>query len=207
MAGLSNYAELKATIADFLNRADLTAAIPTFITLAEAKFNRDLRTRQQEKRAYATLDSQFIQLPPDWAEGKNLQINASPVRVLEFVTTDQADRIRARRYGDTFADAYTIIGSQLEVVPVVAADTEIEMAYYAKIPALTDDAPTNWLLTEWPDLYLYGALIHAAPYLREDDRIVTWKGMADQLTEEIRMSDERARHSGGPLRARVRPIG
>ena len=204
---ISNYAELKSAVADWLNRADLTSAIPNFVSLAEAKFNRDLRTRQQVKRAYATLSGQYIQLPTDWAEGINLQLNVNPVRVLDFVTTDQADRIKARRYGDTNADAYTIVGSQLEVVPVVGDDTEIEMAYYAKIPALSDSNTTNWLLTQWPDLYLYGALVHAAPYLREDDRIATWKGLADQLTEEIRMSDERAKHSGGPLRARTRPIG
>lgn len=204
---ISNYAELKSAVADWLNRADLTSAIPNFVSLAEAKFNRDLRTRQQVKRAYATLTGQYIQLPTDWAEGINLQLNVNPVRVLDFVTTDQADRIRANRYGDTDADAYTIVGSQLEVIPVVGDDTEIEMAYYAKVPALSDSNTTNWLLTEWPDLYLYGTLVHAAPYLREDDRIATWKGLADQLTEEIRMSDERAKHSGGPLRARVRPIG
>lgn len=204
---ISNYAELKSAVADWLNRADLTSAIPNFVALAEAKFNRDLRTRQQVKRAYATLTGQYIQLPTDWAEGINLQLNVNPVRVLDFVTTDQADRIKARRYGDTDADAYTIVGSQLEVIPVVADDTEIEMAYYAKVPALSDSNTTNWLLTEWPDLYLYGTLVHAAPYLREDDRIATWKGLADQLTEEIRLSDERAKHSGGPLRARVRPIG
>lgn len=204
---ISNYAELKSAVADWLNRADLTSAIPNFVALAEAKFNRDLRTRQQVKRAYATLTGQYIQLPTDWAEGINLQLNVNPVRVLDFVTTDQADRIKARRYGDTDADAYTIVGSQLEVIPVVGDDTEIEMAYYAKVPALSDSNTTNWLLTEWPDLYLYGTLVHAAPYLREDDRIATWKGLADQLTEEIRLSDERAKHSGGPLRARTRPIG
>lgn len=204
---ISNYAELKSAVADWLNRADLTSAIPNFVALAEAKFNRDLRTRQQVKRAYATLTGQYIQLPTDWAEGINLQLNVNPVRVLDFVTTDQADRIKARHYGDTDADAYTIVGSQLEVIPVVGDNTEIEMAYYAKIPALSDSNTTNWLLTEWPDLYLYGTLVHAAPYLREDDRIATWKGLADQLTEEIRLSDERAKHSGGPLRARTRPIG
>lgn len=204
---ISTYAELKSTMADMLNRSDLTSVIPTFITLAEAKFNRDLRTRKQVKRAYATLDGQFIQLPADWAEGINLQLNVNPVRPLDFVTMDQADRIRARRYGDTDANAYTIVGDQLEVIPTVGADTEIEMAYYQKIPALSDAAPTNWLLSDWPDLYLYAALIHSAPYLREDDRIATWKGLSDQLFEEARMSDERAKHSGGPLRARTRPMG
>ena len=204
---ISTYSELKTAVADWLNRADLTAAIPNFIQLAEAKFNRELSTRQQVKRAYATLTGQYIQIPTDWLEAINLQLNVTPVRVLDFVTLDQADRIRANRYGETNADAYTIVGEQLEVVPPVGANTEIDMTYYMKIPALSDGNPTNWLLTAWPDLYVYATLVHAAPYLREDERVALWKGMADQLLEEIRLSDERAKHSGGPLRARVRPIG
>jgi len=204
---ISTYSELKTAVADWLNRADLTAAIPNFIQLAEAKFNRELRTRQQVKRAYATLTGQYIQIPTDWLEAINLQLNVTPVRVLDFVTLDQADRIRANRYGETNADAYTIVGEQLEVVPPVGANTEIDMTYYMKIPALSDGNPANWLLTAWPDLYVYATLVHAAPYLREDERVALWKGMADQLLEEIRLSDERAKHSGGPLRARVRPIG
>jgi hypothetical protein len=204
---LDTYNILRTTIADWLNRTDLTAAIPGFIELAEAKFNRDLRTRHQIKRSTATLTSQFITLPTDWVEGINVQLNTNPVKVLEYVTSDQADRISANSYGNTGAEVYTIIGTQLEIVPPVAVNTEIEMSYYAKIPALTTAAPTNWLLTQWPDLYLYGALANAAPYLREDERLATWKGMVGQLMEEVRMSDERARYSGGPLRARTRPIG
>lgn len=204
---ISTYSELKTAVADWLNRADLTAAIPNFIQLAEAKFNRELRTRQQVKRAYATLTGQYIQIPTDWLEAINLQLNVTPVRVLDFVTLDQADRIRANRYGETNADAYTIVGDQLEVVPPVGTNTEIDMTYYMKVPSLSDGSPTNWLLTAWPDLYLYATLVHAAPYLREDERVGVWKGMADQLLEEIRLSDERVKHSGGPLRARVRAIG
>lgn len=204
---ITSYSILRTTVADWLNRSDLTAAIPTFIALAEAKFNRDLRTRHQIKRSTATLTSQFITLPTDWVEAANIQLNTSPIKVLEYVTSSQADRISANNYGNPNAEVYTIVGTQLEVVPAVATNTEIEMTYYSKIPALSSTNATNWLLTEWPDLYLYGALSNAAPYLREDERLATWKNMVGQLTEEVRMSDERARYSGGPLRAQTRPIG
>lgn len=57
---LDTFAGLKATIADYLNRDDLTSVIPSFITIAEAKFNRKLRVRQMVKRATATLDTAFF---------------------------------------------------------------------------------------------------------------------------------------------------
>ena len=52
---ISTYAELKTAIANFLARTDLTDQIPNFIQLAEARLSRELETRDQEKRANATL--------------------------------------------------------------------------------------------------------------------------------------------------------
>ena len=47
----SNYTELQTSVADWLDRDDLTARIPDFITLAEARFNRLLRIRSMETEA------------------------------------------------------------------------------------------------------------------------------------------------------------
>ena len=63
---LTNFSELKSSIADFLNRDDLTSVIPTFISLAEAQFARDLRHYKMENRATGTIDSQYMTKPSDW---------------------------------------------------------------------------------------------------------------------------------------------
>ena len=60
---LSNYNDLKASIADFLNRDDLTSVIPDFISLAEAQLNREIRHWRMEDRSIATIDSQYTALP------------------------------------------------------------------------------------------------------------------------------------------------
>jgi hypothetical protein len=75
---LDTFAGLKTTIADYLNRDDLTAIIPTFITLAEAKLNRKLRVRQMLKRATASVDSQYFAYPADWLQAKEFQLNTNP---------------------------------------------------------------------------------------------------------------------------------
>jgi hypothetical protein len=85
--------------------------------------------------------------------------------------------------------------------------TEIELTYYAEIPALSDSSTTNWLLTRWPDLYLYGSLMHAAPYLKEDERVTVWAGLHDRALEEIRMEDHKAQWSGSTLKIRSRALG
>ena len=64
---IASYADLKTSIANFLARSDLTAQIPDFIQLAEARINRELETREQEKRSTATLvaGDEYISLPTD----------------------------------------------------------------------------------------------------------------------------------------------
>lgn len=203
---ITNYSQLKASIGDWLNRGDLTSVIPDFIALAEARFNRDVRTRQMVKRATALLDAGYITLPPDWVEAKNIQINTSfGPRKLEYVTLEHADQLRLGA-GDAAGDPhyFNITGSQLEIIPRPSGEPEVEMTYYARIPALSDSNTTNWLLTAWPDMYLYGALAHAAPYLKDDERVAVWAAFYDRALQEITDSDARAQYSGSVLKSRAR---
>lgn len=206
MAHFATYASLKTSIADWLNRGDLTDVIPHFIELAEARFNRDLRVRQMVKRSTAQLDEGYITLPGDWLEAKNIQINTSfGPRKLEYVTLEQADQLRLGA-GDAAGDPhyFNITGSQLEIIPNPSGDPEIEMTYYAKIPALSSQNTSNWLLTSWPDMYLYGSLAHAAPYLKDDERVAVWAAFYDRALQEITDSDARAQYSGSVLKSRAR---
>ena len=65
---LDTYANLKTAIADFLNRDDLTNSIDDFIDLAEAHMNREIRHWDMEKRATASLNTQYTALPSDFVE-------------------------------------------------------------------------------------------------------------------------------------------
>jgi hypothetical protein len=70
---LSTYAELKASVADWLNRSDLTSAITDFVSLAESQMERDLRTRQMIVRANATVNTEYSALPDDYLEAKSFK--------------------------------------------------------------------------------------------------------------------------------------
>ena len=65
---INTYATLQTAVADFLNRADLTATVPTFIALAEAGIDRDLRHWKMENRSVAEINSQYSQVPTDWLD-------------------------------------------------------------------------------------------------------------------------------------------
>ena len=204
---LDTFAGLKATIADYLNRDDLTAVIPSFITIAEAKFNRKLRTRQMVKRATATLDTAFFAFPADFLQAKEFQLNTNPITYLEFITEKQGDLMRQ----DAIIAAgkpkyYTIVGTQLEVIATPDSSYTGELTYYGKITALSDSNTSNWLLAYAPDLYLYGALVEAAPYLKDDERIAVWGQLYTNSLGDIEVADQRASVSSTPI-VRARSLG
>jgi len=204
---LDTFAGLKATIADYLNRDDLTAIIPSFITIAEAKFNRKLRTRQMIKRANAQIETAFFAYPSDWLQAKEFQLNTNPIVRLQFVTEAQGDESKAQRYLNIGQPVYyTITGSQLEFIPTPDTTYSAELTYYAKIPALSDSNTSNWLLAYAPDLYLYGALMEAAPYLKDDERLPVWSQMYINSLGDIEVADQRASVSSTPL-VRARSLG
>lgn len=204
---MDTYAQLKSTIADYLNRDDLTSVIPTFIKLAESKFNRKLRVRQMVKRATATIDTSFFSPPADWLESKEFQLNTNPITKLEFITESYGNELRSTRYSASGKPTYyTVVGSQLEFIPTPDSEYQGELTYYAKIPALSDSNTSNWLLAYAPDLYLYGALVEAEPYLKNDERVGLWGELYLRVMADIEVADERASVASTPL-IRARSLG
>lgn len=204
---ITTYAELKTAVGDWLNRSDLDSVIPNFISLAEAQFNRSIRHRKMVVRADATLDTPYFAVPADWLQTIRFQLNTNPVTPLLFVTPEQALEESMVYSAGQQPLFYTTIGQQFQVVPTPDTSYDAELLYYAKIPALSDSATTNWLLTESPDIYLYGALIQSAPYLKEDDRINVWAGLYQRLIDDMMLADERARIGSSKLKTRIRTFG
>jgi hypothetical protein len=204
---LDTFAGLKSTIADYLNRDDLTSIIPSFISIAEAKFNRKLRVRQMIKRANASIETAFFAYPADWLQAKEFQLNTNPIVRLGFVTEAQGDDLKAGRFTAAGKPLYyTITGSQLEFIPSPDTTYSAELTYYAKIPALSDSNTSNWLLAYAPDLYLYGALMEASPYLKDDERLAVWGQLYVGSLGDIEVADQRASVSSTPL-VRARSLG
>lgn len=201
---IDTYAELKTSIGDWLNRDDLTAVIPSFIALAEADFNRTLRDNRMQKRSTATLDVQYSALPTDWLETIRLGIIGNSSR-LELVSSGALAELRDLR-GDLVGKPthYAHTAGGLELFPTPDISYDAELVYFAKVPALSDAATTNWLLSAAPDVYLYGALTQSAPYLKDDGRATVWSGLYQNAISNLNMASERALYSGSGLRLRNR---
>ena len=203
---ITTYAELQSSIADWLLRDDLTSVIPTFISLAEAKFNRRIRDYRMVKRATAQVDTAYFAIPSDWQENIRFQLNTSPITTLEYVTPDQAAEEK-RLYNSSGRPAFfTMIGDEFQIVPAPDSTYDAELTYYAKIPALSGSNTSNWLLTKAPDIYLYGALMEAAPYLDDDARIQVWGGLLEQSMNALQIESDRAKTGSSSIRMRAKAM-
>ena len=207
---LTTYTELKASIADFLNRDDLTTVIPDFITLAESQINRDVRHWKMEARSSGqqTGGDEYMQIPADWVESIRLHLTGSGTSAVNLISRDaMADK--RERNDDTSGTVmyYTHADGQFQLYPTPSADTDFELLYIQKLDALSGSNSDNWLLLEAPDVYLYGSLIHSAPYLVEDERVAIWAQMYSASVARLNEASESARFSGSGLRLKVRGLG
>lgn len=187
---ITTYAELQTAIADWLARSGdttVTTIAPDLIRLCEDRLNygfervghpmhsAPLRTSAMLTRSTSTPTGEFIALPTDFLDATVLKWNTSPERNLKYRTPSMfADAAASFISGEP--EVYTIIGQTFRLGPAPGADntTTLELSYYAKIPALTDLNTTNWLLTKAPSIYLYGSLVHAAPYIGDIGNLALW---------------------------------
>ena len=193
---ITTYAELQSSIADWLNRTDLTSVIPDFIALAEAELTRTLRHRKQITRSTATIDSEYSATPADWMQTVSFILETNPVKALEYVTNEALNELKAMSSTVGEPTHFTHVGTEIQVYPApdsTGSGFTGELVYYAQIPALTDSNTTNWLLTLAPDIYLYGALLQSTPYLVDDQRLPTIASIYQKLVEDLYVSDQRTR--------------
>lgn len=191
--------ELKASVAEWLNRTDLTAKIPEFIAFAERRFNRVLTVPERENTATATASSERLALPTDFWALRSLFIQSDPRVALEQVTpsvlrTEYALQATGR------PRAFAIIDGEFVFGPAPDSNYTVSIAYQQTIPALGSTQATNWLLTKHPDIYLYGTLLQAEAYVWNDPRLVVWKSALDEAIGELLASGLRRHTNSSPVR-------
>ncbi|MBW8812512.1 MAG: hypothetical protein JF588_03715 [Caulobacterales bacterium] len=188
---ITTYAELQAAAANWLVRADLTARIPEFISLAEARLNRELRVRLAESEAALTTvaGARTLPLPAAFAEALALWIvlpeGRLPLRFME-ASLIGASSLQGR------PRSWAIDGANL------AFERPCDQAYGLVLRmlqafALSDAAPTNPLLAEAPDVYLFATLSEAGPFLRDGDLAEAYEAKLERAIAALNAKDARSR--------------
>lgn len=202
---ITTYSELKTSIANWLDRSDMTAVIPDFISLAEHQMERAVRHYKMVERSSGALDSQYSSVPADWIETIRFSIlDGNTSKVDQTSVSDLMDKRAAGLNQTGKPKFYAHVGETFELYPTPDQTYNIELVYYKKIPALSDSTTTNWLLDLAPDAYLYGALLQAAPYLGEDERVQIWNGLYTSAISAINAINEKTRYSGTGLSMKLK---
>jgi hypothetical protein len=189
---LTTYSGLQAAVATFLVRGDQTLTIPGLIQLCESKLNREVRQRQAEQDAnlVGVVGSRYIPLPSAYDEGLNLWYvdTAGRVPVSRFIDPAliQTSTSPGRPY------QWTVDGSN------IAFERPCDQAYAFTLRmlgkyALSDAVPTNALLSDYPDAYLFGTLAEAGPMLRDPDLTSVYEAKLDAAIKSINAKDARSR--------------
>lgn len=198
MAVITNYATLQTEVANYLDRSDLTSDIPLFIQLAEKRFNRVLRHPDMlVKDDTFTVDSQYETHPARMLEVRGFRLLTDPVVKLEYLTPEE---MAEKKYTLSTAGQpcfYTIVGGDFEFLPVPDATYTASLLIYQGVEGLATTDP-NWILTNHPDAYLYGALMQAESFLRNDERLPVWKAALDEALREINGSGDRKKIGATP---------
>lgn len=186
---LDTYANLQASIASWLNRSDLTTQIVDFISLAEAEMSR--RLRRSTERASLTIGSKVNIMPCTAAELRSIYLVTGTPHLdkpLNVVTPEVLAEMRALQGGQVGRPRWAAItssGRELIVAPAPDQSYTAEVIYFKQLQPLSATNTINEELHAAPDLYLYGALAQAEPFLEHDERMDLWKTKFDNGIDQM----------------------
>ncbi len=202
---LTNYSTLKTSIANWLNRSDLTSEIADdFIKLTEADFNSKLRVRKMITQTSFTIDSETEVLPTGFLQVRDIYIlNGNTKCPLRYMTPSQMDQIKGTSTTG-LPSSYTILGDTFRFSPKPDSSYTAYINYYKSFDALSDTTTTNYILQTHPAIYLYGSLFHAANFLGgiNPQQVQTWQQMFATAMERLELNDREDQFSGSPLQIR-----
>ena len=203
---LTTYTELKTSLANWLNRSDLTTEIgDDFIKLTEADLNSKLRVRAMIAQVNITVNAETAALPTDFLQIRNFYILSGQTKTpLVYLTPASMDTTSGTSTTGK-PTTFTILGDTLRFSPKPDATYTAVMNYFKKFPALSSTNATNYILASHPAIYLYGSLFHAANFLGgiNPQQVQTWQQMYATAMERLELNDREDEYNGSPLQVRT----
>lgn len=207
-----DYTELKEAAFSTADRADTETTIQydNFLRYVEGRINRKLHVIEMTSRvAIATVaDQEYYGLPVDYSGMRDIVIRDAVVNgqpqtfTLQYRTPSQMHEVgNIENYAQS-GIYYTVINKQIRILPTQSGNS-MEVVYYKHVPALTETEPTNWVLEENPDCYLYGLLAQISAFNKDMDSASLWKSAFSEVLDEIISDDFDQRWSSSePLQVR-----
>jgi hypothetical protein len=192
---INNYTELQTAIGNWLNRSNLTDRIPEFISLAEGELNVKLRLREMNKIATGPYSngSRYVALPSGHLELLNLQIKVATAddSTYENPVFVAPEKLARRYVSSTGTPKFYTLRDQIEFNQEVSALHTLKMNYIKGWDISTDT--TNWLLSNFEGIYLWGSLLQAEAFVKNDKRVALWRSNFELVMSRLNILDERSK--------------
>ena len=203
---LSTYTELKTSIANWLNRTDLTSEIAEdFIVLAEKDFNSKLRIRKMNATDSSfSINAETVSLPTGFLQLRDMYIVEGGTKyALKYITPAQMDQIKGSSTSG-MPSTFTILGDNFRFAPTPASTYTATINYYKEFDPLSSTNTSNYILSNHPSIYLYGALYHAANFLGgiEPRQVQQWQQQYVTALERLERNDREDQYGNAPLQQR-----
>lgn len=183
------YGQLLASIADWMHRSDLAGSAPEFVRLAESDIRHDVRVQAMEAEQSGAISGTTIAHPTRYIEARRLVVDGVP---LSYIVPERFARYQ--RFGEP-GNVYTSIGQQLRVT----RGAGYSLIFWQSFAPLAAPGDTNWLMQNAMEVYLFGALKHAALWAMDDAQAQKFATLYQGAVSRINGREQASRYSGGPL--------
>ena len=196
---LANFDDLVKEVIDYSHRNDLGNKIDMFIQLAEnfmySNSVQPLKVRSMEIVSTAATAGQYVELPPNFESARSVRL----------VLGDNSGELRYQAPEQLFKQVatgkplfYTIVGNEIQFGRVPDSDYTLEIQYYRKADPLTLINQTNEILTNHPQIYLFGALAMLFGYAQDTEQEVSYSQKFIGAINGANKADKKGRYGPAP---------
>ncbi|TXH55203.1 MAG: hypothetical protein E6Q97_09295 [Desulfurellales bacterium] len=194
---INDFDSLKAAVSAWMLRTNsdsvvTQAQIGNYVGLCESELNRELRIRElEDTEAVTTVPAQaWVELPAGFKKIGSLEFDDKPFD-MDFLTRRQLKE----QYGGQSGRprAFTVYGNRIYFGPTPDAAYTMTLDFYTAITALSESQQTNDILTNFPDIYLYGALKHAYFQVKDTENADAVGQNYNAIIDRVKQADVESR--------------
>lgn len=195
-AAVMTYDSLFENIQSYLERTDQATIdkIPTFIMLAEQVIAADLKFLGNLTVNTSTLvqGDAVVAKPARWHKTVSMNITVAgqrkPVLLRKYEYLRNYWPNASQQSVPEFYCDYDY--THWLIAPTPAAAYSFEVLYYERVQPLSSANQTNWFTEYAPQAMLYGSLLQAMPFLKNDERMAMWQAQYTQIIEVLKAEDK-----------------
>lgn len=207
----TTYDELKTELAEWSARGDLATKMDSFILMAETLFRRvpdpdgmgGIRANKQRLAGTGTASSDTLALPSDYLALVRFRWTGNFAGRVEYISpTDLADKWKS----GTDVPKFFTISDVIEFDVALDSDLAYELTYWPQATALSASNTTNWILQDYPELYLAGCMFYLSRYLKDEKEAMAWSMQYTSDAWQANQSYTEGQYDQSQLQTRARHV-